>query len=90
MKNEVTETIYEKLDNVNHLTLTVDGWSDQRYRSFLGIIGHFIDKEMKSEAVLIDFLRFKSPHTDENIRQLTEEVLDRYDIKEKNLQKCYR
>ena len=83
MKNEIIKTIYDKLHNVEHLTLTIDGWSDRRCRSFLGITGHFVDKEMKPETILIDFLRLKSPHNGENIRRLTEEVLDRYDIKEK-------
>jgi hypothetical protein len=81
--NQVLKIIHETLNNTNHLTLTVDGWSDRRCRSFLGITCHFIDNKMMPQAILIDFLRFKSPHTGENIRQLTDEVLDRFDIKEK-------
>ncbi|CAF1673876.1 unnamed protein product, partial [Adineta ricciae] len=38
---------------------------------------------MVSHAVLVEFVRLKSPHTGENIRQLTEEVLDKYNIKDK-------
>lgn len=83
MKNQLLKTIHEKLHDVNHLTLTIDGWCDRRCRSFLGATCHFLDKEMMPETFLIDFVRFKSPHTGENIRQLTEEILDRYNIKEK-------
>jgi hypothetical protein len=82
-KNKVLKVIDEKLDNIDYLTLTVDGWSDRRCRSFLGITCHFIDSKMISHAVLIDFLRIKSPHTGENIRLLTEEVLDKFNIKDK-------
>ncbi|CAF4483082.1 unnamed protein product [Rotaria socialis] len=82
-KSTVLKVIGEQLNNIDYLTLTVDGWSDRRCRSFLGIICHFIDSKMIPHAVLIDFLRIKSPHTGENIRQLTEEVLDKFNIKEK-------
>jgi hypothetical protein len=81
--NKVLKTIQETLNTVNHLTLTVDGWSDRRCRSFLGVTCHFIDDKMMPQAYLIDFVRFKSPHTGENIQQLTEDVLDRFNIKDK-------
>jgi hypothetical protein len=38
---------------------------------------------MTPQAYLIDFIRFKSPHTGENIQQLTEDVLERFNMKEK-------
>ncbi|CAF1239913.1 unnamed protein product [Rotaria sordida] len=38
---------------------------------------------MSPQAYLIDFLRFKSPHTSENIQHMTEEVLERFDMKKK-------
>ncbi|CAF2647601.1 unnamed protein product [Rotaria sp. Silwood2] len=81
--NKVLKTIHETLNSINHVTLTVDAWSDRRCRSFLGITCHFIDNKMMPQAYLIDFLRFKSPHTSENIQQLTEEVLERFNIKQK-------
>jgi hypothetical protein len=81
--NKVLKTMHETLSSINHVTLTVDGWSDRRCRSFLGITCHFINNKMMPQAYLIDFLRFKSPHNSENIHQLTEEVLERFNIKEK-------
>ncbi|CAF1689229.1 unnamed protein product [Adineta ricciae] len=38
---------------------------------------------MQPRSHSIDFVRFKSPHTGENIQQLTECILDRFNIKEK-------
>ncbi|CAM4841257.1 unnamed protein product [Rotaria magnacalcarata] len=81
--NNVSKTIHEALNKINYLSLTIDGWSDRRCRSFLGITCHFIDDKMMSQAYLLDFVRHKSPHTGENIKQLTEDVLDRFEIKEK-------
>lgn len=82
-KSRIHKIIYEALQNVNNLTLTVDGWSDRRGRGFLGVTCHFIDDKMAPQAFLIDFVRMKSPHTSDNIQRLTEYVLDRFNIKEK-------
>lgn len=81
--NDMYQKIHETLKNIDNISLTIDGWSDRRCRSFLGITCHFIDQKMMSHAYLLDFVRFKSPHTGENIRQLTEDVLERFEIKEK-------
>ncbi|CAF3006748.1 unnamed protein product [Rotaria sp. Silwood2] len=83
LKNNVLKTIHEALNNINHLTLTVDGWCDRRCRSFLGVTCHFIDSKMIPQAYLIDFLRFRSPHNGESILRLTEDVLNRFNVKEK-------
>jgi hypothetical protein len=82
-KERVHKKVYETLQNVNHLSLTVDGWSDRRGRGFLGITCHFLDKQMLPQAYLIDFMRIKSPHTSDNIQRQTEYVLDSFNIKEK-------
>ena len=79
----VLTRIHEKLNTVDHVTLTVDIWSDRRCRSFIGITCHFIDQNMNLQAYLIDFLRLKSLHTSENIQQMTDEVLERFNIKKK-------
>ncbi|CAF3123217.1 unnamed protein product [Rotaria sp. Silwood2] len=38
---------------------------------------------MIPQAYLIDFLRFRSPHNGESILRLTEDVLNRFNVKEK-------
>ena len=38
---------------------------------------------MIPQSYLIGFVRLKSPYTGDNMKQLTEDVLDRYDLKEK-------
>lgn len=83
LKNNVLKKIHEALNSASDLTLTIDVWSDRRCRSYLGVTCHFIDEKMTPQAILIDFTRFKSPHTGENILHLTEDVLNRFDLKEK-------
>ena len=81
--NNVRQRIHEALSDANDLTLTIDGWSDRRSRSYLGVTCHFVDAQMKPKAYLVDFVRFKSPHSGENIQRLTEDILERFNIKEK-------
>jgi hypothetical protein len=83
LSNIILKRVHDALKNIEYVTLTVDIWSDRRCRSFLGITCHFIDENMIPCAYLIDFVRFKSPHNNEAIYQLTEETLERFNIKNK-------
>ncbi|CAF4967000.1 unnamed protein product [Rotaria sp. Silwood1] len=83
LKNNVLGIIHEALNNIDYLTLTVDGWFDRRCRSYLGVTCHFLDSKMMPQAYLMDFLRFRSPHNGESILRLTGDVLNRFNIKEK-------
>ena len=55
-KEAVNSSIRHALDSVAHVTLTVDGWSDRRCRSFLGVTCHFINHKMEPESFLIDLV----------------------------------
>ncbi|CAF3484177.1 unnamed protein product [Rotaria socialis] len=78
LKDDFLQKIHEIINDANDLTLTIDVWSDRRCRSYLRATCHFIDNKMIPQAFLIDFARFKSPHTGENILHLTEDIL--YDL----------
>ncbi|CAF3273968.1 unnamed protein product [Rotaria socialis] len=82
-KNRTHQLICDTLKSLSDLTVTIDAWSDRRGRGFLGITCHFIDEKMVPQAFLIDFVRMKSPHTSDTIQRLTENVLDRFNIKDK-------
>lgn len=82
-KEKVFKALRDTLDNVDYATLTVDGWSDRKCRSYIGITCHFIDSKTEPQAYLIDFVRMKSPHTAEKIQHITEQILDRYNLKDK-------
>ncbi|CAF4804796.1 unnamed protein product [Rotaria socialis] len=81
--DKMKTNLHATLNGVKFVTLTVDGWSDRRGRSFIGVTCHFINYKCESQAFLIDFVRLKGPHTGENIHRTTEFILDRYNLKEK-------
>lgn len=83
LSKTVLARIHETLNATDYVTLTVDIWSDRRCRAFLGVTCHFIDEKMYPQAYLIDFIRFKSSHSSENIQQMTEETLKRFNLTKK-------
>ena len=82
-KIDIINKIHQSLNGVDALCLTVDAWSNKRCRSFLWITYHFVNQHFKLEPVLLEFMRLKSSHAGENIYQLIEDVLDRFNIQEK-------
>jgi hypothetical protein len=81
--DKMKKILHETLNDAKFVTLTVDGWTDRRGRSFIGVTCHFINYKCEPQAFLIDFVRLKGPHTAENIHRTTEFILDRYNLKEK-------
>ncbi|CAF4680903.1 unnamed protein product, partial [Didymodactylos carnosus] len=71
------------LKEVTYLTITVDVWIDRCGRAFMGITGHYIDSVYKPQALLLDIVRLKGSHSAENIRNTTEQILDRLSINDK-------
>ena len=69
------------LADVDHLTITVDVWTNRSGKAFLGITGHFIDLDFAPQAILLDFVRLRGPHTGDNIRNVTEEILDKLEVR---------
>ena len=69
------------LADVDHLTITVDVWTNRSGKAFLGITGHFIDLDFAPQAILLDFVGLRGPHTGDNIRNVTEEILDKLEVR---------
>lgn len=76
LMNSIQDKVKSLLNDVNHLSITVDVWTDRRGKSFIGITGHFLDVNCIPQALLLNFSRLKGPHTGENIRNITEEILE--------------
>ena len=79
--NDCQNKIKQILGDTNHLSITVDVWTDRRGRSFIGITGHFLDENFVSQALLLQFVRLKGSHTAENIRHVTQEILENLKVK---------
>jgi BED zinc finger len=74
--NNIQDKIKNLLDNIDYLSITVDVWTDRRGRSFIGVTGHFLDMNYIPQALLLNFSRLKGPHTGENIRNITVDILE--------------
>ena len=75
-----------QLSNTDHVSVTVDIWSDRKMRGFLGVTVHWIEKEaerIQLKSNLLACERFKGSHTAERICDQFEAICDEYNIKDK-------
>ena len=75
-----------QLSNIEHVSVTVDIWSDRRIRGYLGVTVHYMEKDaegLKLRSNLLACDRFKGSHTAERICEQFEAICDDYDIKDK-------
>ncbi|XP_038823451.1 uncharacterized protein LOC120023496 [Salvelinus namaycush] len=68
-----------QLSNTDHVSVTVDIWSDRKMRGFLGVTVHCMEKDgerlqLKSNLLACD--RFKGPHMAERICEQFEAICD--------------
>ena len=68
------------LNEIYHLSVTVDIWCDRRRKAFFGVTDHFVDVDFQPHAVLLRFVRLKGKHTAENIRNVTKGILEELEI----------
>ena len=71
------------LNEIDHLSTTVDPWCDRRGKASYGVTDHFVDVDFKSHAVLLRFVRMKGKHTAENIRNVAKDILEELEISRK-------
>ena len=79
----VREKVRSMLNEIDHLSVTVDIWCDRGGKAFFGVTDHFVDVDFKPQAILLRFVRLKGKHTNENIRNVTKDILDELDISRK-------
>ena len=75
-----------QLSNTEHVSVTVEIWSDRKMRGFLGITVHWIEREterIQLKTNLLTISRFKGSHTAERICDQFEAICDEYSIKDK-------
>ncbi|TRY76102.1 hypothetical protein DNTS_030158 [Danionella cerebrum] len=73
-----------QLSNTDHVSVTVDIWSDRKKRGFLGVTVHWVEKDAERIQLKTNLLacnRFKGSHTAERICDQFEAICDEYDIK---------
>ena len=82
-KDEVIKTkVRDILEQVKNVSLTLDLWSSQQMKGFLGITCHFI-LNWTMQSLMLECKRFKGRHTAENIAHNYDEVITSYNIDRK-------
>uniref|UniRef100_A0A9J8C8A2 HAT C-terminal dimerisation domain-containing protein n=1 Tax=Cyprinus carpio carpio TaxID=630221 RepID=A0A9J8C8A2_CYPCA len=75
-----------QLSNTDHVSVTVDIWSDRKMRGFLGVTVHWMERDAERVQLKTNLLacnRFKGSHTAERICDQFEAICDEYNIKAK-------
>ncbi|CAB5381742.1 unnamed protein product [Rhizophagus irregularis] len=62
-----------------------DGWTSSNNISFLSITAHLVTNEWKLKSFLLDFIKFDSPHSGDNIKEVFLKSLRSYNIESKIL-----
>ena len=87
LTEEKRSKLKTQLSNTDHVSVTVDIWSDQKMRGFLGVTVHWTEKEaerIQLKSSLLACERFKGSHTAERICDQFEAICDTtYNIKDK-------
>uniref|UniRef100_A0A4W6C0P2 HAT C-terminal dimerisation domain-containing protein n=1 Tax=Lates calcarifer TaxID=8187 RepID=A0A4W6C0P2_LATCA len=81
-----SKTEREQQSNTDHVSVTVDIWSDRKMRGFLGVTVHWIEKEaerIQLKSNLLACEHFQGSHTAERICDQFESICDEYNIKHK-------
>lgn len=75
-----------QLSNTDHVSVTVDIWSDRKMSGFLGVTVHWMERDAERVQLKTNLLacnRFKGSHTAERICDQFEAICDEYNIKAK-------
>ena len=82
---ETREKIKVLLAGADHVSVTVDIWSDRRKRGFLGVTGHVLatSEGVQLNSYLLACSRFEGVHTGERISEAFDSICHNYDIRQK-------
>ncbi|KAL7379703.1 hypothetical protein ABVT39_004336 [Epinephelus coioides] len=85
LKIESLVKIKVLLAGADHVSVTVDIWSDRRMRGFLGVTGHVLatSEGVQLKSYLLACNRFKGTHTGERISEAFDSICDEYGIRQK-------
>ena len=62
------------------ISITTDGWTSKPGTNFLGVTGHWVDKNWELQSILLDFADPPAEHTGVNLKSSLVDVLHEYDI----------
>ena len=62
------------------ISITTDGWTSKPGTNFLGVTGHWVDKDWELQSILLDFADPPAEHTGVNLKSSVVDVLQEFDI----------
>ena len=62
------------------ISITTDGWTSKPSVDYLGITGHWVDKNWELQSVLLNFADPPAEHTGVNLKSSVIDVLHEFDI----------
>lgn len=81
MRNSDETKIRDTLSQIpGMVSLTTDAWSSRVYKGYLSITIHWVDKDWTLRNVLLDFVKFPTPHNGENTSTLLFELFFKWNI----------
>ena len=80
--NNTQRDIIARLRDVDHVSVTLDLWSNRQMRSYIGVTCHYIlDWELKSSVLAC--CKFSGSHTSANIVQQFQDVMAKFELSDK-------
>ena len=65
--------------NLEFISLVIDGWSNRRMQSFIGIVAHGIQKEkLQPETFVVEYGYFIGRHTHERVAAYIVKFIEKY------------
>jgi hypothetical protein len=77
------EKIKTELATANKISLALDAWTSPNHLSFLAIVAYFITSDWKYKNILIGFEHLRGRHTGIYLSDVTQDVLDKYNLYDK-------
>ena len=62
------------------MCLTADAWSSSAYKGYIVITDHCIDSEWELQSIVLDLLRFSTPHTGEEASSMIFEAIEQWNL----------
>lgn len=79
-QRHIKSLLHQSKSNVH---LSFDMWTSENKRSYLAVVGHFVDQQFTIRVILLAFRRVIGSHSGENMSQTVISVIKDYNITDK-------
>jgi hypothetical protein len=72
--------VVDALHNVDHCSLTTDGWTSVGSHQFLSLTCHYVDRGWRLKSIVLDCIPFQQPHTGSEIKMAIARLLEEFGL----------